>query len=43
LKEASIVLDGPFPRLLVLRRRLGTFADWLAIASAVALPWSMTV
>ena len=26
-----------------LRRRLGTFADWLAIASAVALPWSTTV
>jgi O-antigen ligase len=43
LKEASIVLDGQFPRLLVLRRRLGTFADWLAIASAVALPWSTTV
>ena len=36
-------MDGPFPRLLVLRRRLGTFADWLAIASAVALPWSTTV
>jgi O-antigen ligase len=36
-------LDGPFPRVLVLRRRLGTFADWLSIASAVALPWSTTV
>ena len=31
-------MDDPFSRLLVLRQRLGAFADWLAIASAVALP-----
>jgi len=36
-------VDDPFSRLLVLRQRLGAFADWLAIASAVALPWSTTV
>lgn len=36
-------MDDPFSRLLVLRQRLGAFADWLAIASAVALPWSTTV
>jgi len=36
-------VDDPFSRLLVLRQRLGAFADWLAIASAVAFPWSTTV